>query len=79
MTLTIEVAPDRQAVLQEEAARRGLSAEQLAGEMLDDSLQDLLQDAEDIEEARYRLANPDPRPNRTLADLRAHIEGQSAT
>ncbi len=53
MTLTIEV--EREGRLREEARRRGVQAEQLAGEMLDD----LLQDLEDGEEARHRLASGD--------------------
>ncbi len=49
MDLTIEV--ERESWLREEARRCGVQAEQLAGEMLDD----LLQDLEDGEEARRRI------------------------
>lgn len=58
MTLTIEV--ERESRLREEARRRGVPAEQLAGAMLDELLQDLEQDAADVEEARRRVAEDGP-------------------
>jgi hypothetical protein len=58
MTLTIEVA--RESRLREEAQRRGVPAEALAGAMLDELLQDLEQDATDVEEARRRVASGEP-------------------
>ena len=66
MTLTVEVAPETEAALQEEAARRGVAASQIAGELLDD----LLQDKADSEDARRILATSDPAQRRTLDELR---------
>ncbi len=54
MTLTIEV--EREGRLREEAMRRGVPAEKLASAMLDEILQDLEQDAADVEEAPRRVA-----------------------
>jgi len=69
MTLTIEVAPETQAWLEAEAARLGLSLGQLAGDMLDDALQDI----EDVEEARRVLAD-DSEPNVSLAQLQTELK-----
>ena len=66
MTLIIEVAPERQTLLDEEAARRGVSPAELAGALLDEMLEDL----EDVAEARRRLAQTKPEEYRTLDDLR---------
>lgn len=69
MTLTIEVAPETEAQLQEEAARLGVPVEQLVSEMIDD----LLQDKEDAEDARRILAETKPEEWRSLDELRAAI------
>ena len=70
MTLLIEVAPETEAELQAEATRRGLSVSQVAGEMLDD----MLQDKEDAEDARRILAETEPEEWRTLDELRAALK-----
>ena len=56
MTLTIDVSPERQSVLDQEAARRGVSPEQFAGDLLAAALEDL----EDVTEAWRRLAEDGP-------------------
>jgi len=66
MTITIEVAPETEARLQQEASRRGVPIEHVAGEMLDD----LLQDIEDAHEAQAILAGGDLSDCYTLNDLR---------
>ena len=76
MALLVEVAPETEAQLHEEAARRGLPVSQVAGEMLDD----MLQDKEDAQEARRILAETKPEEWRTLDELRAALNinsGQS--
>ncbi len=78
MTLTIDLPAEREAQLRAEAQERGLSPEETAGALLADLLAEReAEDAEDWETALYRINNPDPRPNKTLDDLRAHIEAQS--
>jgi hypothetical protein len=69
MTLTtdpIEVAPETEAQLQAEAARRGLPLARIIGELLDD----LIQDREDAQDAQCILAGGDLSDCYTLDDLR---------
>jgi hypothetical protein len=78
MTLTIDLPAEREAQLRAEAQERGLSPEETAGALLADLLAEReAEDAEDLETLRYRRENPDPRPRKTLDDLRAHIAAQS--
>ncbi len=74
MTLTIEVAPETETQLKEEAARRGLPVAQVAGEMLDD----LLQDKEDAEEARRILAETRPEEYIPWEQVKAEMQADRA-
>jgi hypothetical protein len=75
MTLTIEV--EREGRLREEARRRGVPAEALAGAMLDEALQDLELDAADVEEARRRVAE-ESEAAIPFAQFEAEAEAQRA-
>ena len=70
MSLQIEVAPEIESALHSEAARRGMTAQALAGAALGEWLQDAAEDFADAEEARQRLATSDPTQRRSLDDLR---------
>lgn len=69
MTLTVEVAPEIKAWLEQEAARRGVPLYQLASEMLEDALQDL----QDVEEARRILADGSE-PNIPWEQVKAELK-----
>ncbi len=70
MTLQIEVAPEIESALHTEAARRGVTAQALAGAALGEWLQEAVEDLADAEDARRILAASDPSQRRTLDDLR---------
>jgi predicted transcriptional regulator len=77
MSLLLELSPELENRLEAVAA----ASEQTPAQwLLDLAAWELAQreaeDAEDLATLRARRANPDPRPNRTLADLRAHTEAQ---
>lgn len=76
MTLTLELKPETEATLRAAAQRRGVELPTLLDELAAEMEAEALLDEQDAQEARERLANPDPRPYRTLADLRAHIDAQ---
>lgn len=52
MTLTLDVTPDQEAWLQQRAAATGQPLESLAGQLF----AELIEDLQDAEEARQRLA-----------------------
>jgi predicted DNA-binding protein len=54
MTLTIELPPEAEAVLLQEAQEQGVTVEQYVTEMI----ADLLQDREDVAIAEQRLSEP---------------------
>lgn len=69
MTLTIDLPADRQEILNSEAARRGVSPEQLATDLFDEWLEDLA----DVENARRVLGEGDLSDCYTLDDLRKAV------
>lgn len=77
MTLNIELSPEREQALQEAAIREGVPAAVLAAQLLDDSLQDMVQDAADLIEAEQRMQTTDPSQRRSLAELRTAIYGKN--
>lgn len=56
MTLTVEVAPEKEAWLRQHAADTGQPLDELAGQLFDQFIEDL----QDIEEARASLAEAGP-------------------
>lgn len=70
MTLMIKVALETQVTLQEEAARKGISMEQVAAAILDETLQE----REDLAEAQRRLADGNLDDCYTLDDLRHSLK-----
>lgn len=70
MTLTLELGPDLERVLEAEALRAGVPMPQYARQMLAEALSEQQQDLEDVEEARQILASSEPSQRRTLDDLR---------
>jgi hypothetical protein len=78
MTLTIDLPPELESRLKAEAEAHDQTPAQW---LLDLAAWELemreAEDAEDLETLRYRRENPDPRPNKTMDDLRAHIAAQN--
>ncbi len=75
MTLTIEVTPDVEARLLELAAQQGMAVEAVAADVVAGFLTDWEAELEaDTLAIQHRLDHPDPRPHKTLADLRAHLD-----
>ena len=75
MIITLELSPDVERALETEAAHYGMSASQLAQQLIAETLStreriEAQQDLEDVEEARRVLAESDPSQRRTLNDLR---------
>jgi len=71
MTFTIETTPEREMLLKQEAARRGLSVDELAKILWDE----LLEDLEDAASAERVLANTNPNQWRSLDELRKAVRG----
>jgi len=68
--MSIQIAPEIEAELQNAAQSEGLSVDEMAARVL----AEWLEERHDIAVANYRLANPiEGEPNRTLADLRRHL------
>lgn len=70
MTLTLELGPDLERVLEAEALRAGVPVPQFARQMLAEALSEQQQDLEDVGEAQRVLASSDPSQRRSLDDLR---------
>lgn len=74
MSLTLEIAPEVEAALNEVAAQHGQSANDYAAQLLADALlADALEDALDVAEADRIMANSDPTKRRSLAELRTAV------
>jgi hypothetical protein len=77
MTLTLDLPPELESQLKAEAeASDQTPAQWLVDLAAQELAQREIEDAEDWKTAIHRINNPDPRPNKTLDDLRAHIEVQ---
>ncbi len=72
MTLTVEVAPDQEAWLREQAASTGQPLESLAAELF----AELIEDLQDVEEARRSLAEEGP--NTPWEQVEAEIQADRA-
>ncbi len=69
MTLTLEIAPEEEAALNEVAAQHGQSANDYAKQLFAAALEDAM----DVAEADRIMANSDPSKRRTLTELRAAV------
>lgn len=77
MTLQLDLSPELERRLKAEAQANGQTPAQWLLDLAEWELEQReAEDAEDLATLRYRRANPDPRPNKTLDDLRRHIEAQ---
>jgi len=69
MTLTVEVTPEQEAWLREQAAAKGQGLETLAASLL----AELIEDLQDVEEAQRRLADSNE-PNIPWAEFEAELD-----
>ncbi len=77
MTLTIEVEPELEARLREVATQHDMTVEAVAADVVAGFLTDWEAELEaDAQAIQHRLDHPDPRPHKTLADFRAHLDKQ---
>lgn len=70
MTFTIDTTPETEALLQQEAVRRGASLEEVARTIFAEALEDL----EDVADARNALSASNPQEWRSLDELRSATE-----
>lgn len=71
MTLLLDMPPETEAILRQEAQQRGLTVERYVVELVEDTILD----REDAAEARQIKAATKPEEWRSLDDLRAAIRG----
>ena len=75
MTLSLDVAPELDMALRNEAEQRGQSATACALELLAEALREADMDRRDLADAERIMAHSDPAKRRTLDELRAAVRG----
>lgn len=78
MTLTLEIAPETQRLLEVGARASGRSVEDYTATLLAQVAEEAAEDAVDIADADRIMANSDPSKRRTLEELRVAIYGTDA-
>ena len=78
MTLTLEITPETQRLLEVGANAAGRSVANYTAELLAQVAEEAAEDAIDVADAERIMANSDPANRRTLAELRTAIYGARA-